>query len=418
MDDYPLPDPLPDPAEPAWPPDPPGQEQPAGQPVYRPAREDEHDTVAALMMLGFGQPQDAAGYAERSRGGEFRVLAAGGELVAALRLGRLGQWWQGRRAPSAQVLQLATAIEHRGRGHAVRLLDELLAELHASAVPTVTLFASTPAPYRTAGFEFAGTWTRYTALAEHLPRSTAPYRARRLVLDDLDEVRALYDQVASVRHGALDRDLGWWHRLVGREPAGTALLVLDGPVGPAGWALIAFGPPEDGWRVRISVHDWGCLPGAEPALFALLSGYGPMDGRVSWTGPDPDPALLVVAERAYDISSRDHWMLRVVDVQAALAARAYPEALRGTVRLRVEDPRCPWNTGAWLLEVSEGRGRAERITSARPRLDARGLAALFTGFQDPESLAAAGLLAEAQPRELSFLRAAFCSRRPWVAEHY
>lgn len=414
MDDHPLPDPV----EPAWLAGPGEAEERSRPALYRPAREDEHEAVGALMMLGFGRPQETAGYVERTRGGEFRVLDVDGELVAALRLGRLGQWWLGRRAPSAQVLQLATAIEHRGRRHAVRLLSELLDELHTTGVPTLTLFASTPTLYRIVGFEFAGSWTRYEARAEHLPRHTAPYRARRIGLDELGELAALYDRVASARHGALDRDPGWWRRLIGPEPAATVPLVLDGPEGPAGWAMLSFSTPEEGWRIRVSVHDWGCLPGAEPALYALLAGYGPMDGRVSWTGPDPDPALLVVAERAYDIVNRDYWMLRVVDVQRALSARAYPEALRGTVRLRVEDPRCPWNTGSWLLEVADGRGRAERISSARARVDARGLAAMFTGFQDPEDLAAAGLLVEAQPRELSFLRAAFCSRRPWVAEHY
>ena len=52
------------------------------------------------------------------------------------------------------------------------------------------------------------------------------------------------------------------------------------------------------------------------------------------------------------------------------------------------------------------------------RVEPRGLAALFTGYQDPDDLARGGLLADGSARELGLLRAAFCSRRAWVAEHY
>jgi predicted acetyltransferase len=404
--------PGPDPREP-------GGQGPAA-PVYRPIADGEHAAVASLIMLGFGQPAEAASYAQRTRPDELRVLDVGGEPVAALKLGRLGQWWLGRRAPSAQVYQLATAPEHGGRGYASALLRGLLGELHEQGVPTVTLFASTLSLYRGVGFECAGTWTMYEIRAEHLPRSTRPYRARRVPLEDpggLAEVRALYDRVAATRHGALDRDEPWWQRLIGPDRERTALFVLDGPDGHAGWALLRF-DVQEGWRTRLSVRDWGCLPGAERALFGLLGGYGPLDGKVTWTGPDPDPGLLVLPEERFSIAARDHWLLRVVDLPAALSARPYPEALRGTVRLRVDDPRCPWNSGHWLLEVADGRGRVQPISSAGMRLEARGLAALFTGFLDPDELARVGLLSDAQPRELSFLRAAFSTRRPWTAEHY
>ena len=387
------------------------------EPVYRGIAEDEHGAVASLLMLSFGRLDQAGAYQERTRPEDFRVLEVGGELASVLELHRLGQWWLGRRVPSAQVFSLATAPTHGGRGHAQALLRGLLHELHGQGVPTVTLFASTLALYRRVGFECAGTWTRYQARAEHLPRGTGPYRARQLDLDDLETVRGVYDRVAPTRHGALDRDERAWRWLTARDRSSAALFLLEGPEGPAGWALLGFGTDE-GWRVRLAVRDWGCLPGAERALLGLLGGYWPRDGSVTWNGPDPDPALLVLPEHAFSVPAREHWLLRLVDLPAAFGARPYPEALRGTVRLSVEDPLCPWNGGNWLLEVAEGTGRMERISTAALLADVRGLAALFTGFLDPEDLARVGLLTGAQPHELALLRAAFCTRRPWVAEHY
>jgi predicted acetyltransferase len=410
---------------PPLPPDPGREAGAAGQveqgppaPTYRPIAEDELGEAAALIMLGFGSPAEAAGYAERTRPDDLRVIEVGGELVAALKFGRLGQWWSGRLAPSAQVYQLATAPAHGGRGYASSLLRGFLAEMHEQDVPTVTLFASTVALYRGAGFECAGMWTEYEVRAEHLPRSIRPYRARKVPLDDLSEAMALYDKVAETRHGALARDEAWWRgRLLGRDPDTTALFLLEGSEGAVGWAIVGFGL-KDGWRTRLTVRDWGCLPGADRALFGLLSGYGPLDGTVVWTGPDPDPALVVLPDRHFRIVERDHWLLRVVDLTRALTSRPYPEALRGTVRMRIDDRRCPWNTGNWLLEVADGRARVQPISAATMRLEPRGLAALFTGFLEPDDLVRAGLLTDAQPRELSFLRAAFSTRRPWVSEHY
>ncbi|MFL6203168.1 MAG: sterol carrier protein domain-containing protein, partial [Thermoanaerobaculia bacterium] len=57
-------------------------------------------------------------------------------------------------------------------------------------------------------------------------------------------------------------------------------------------------------------------------------------------------------------------------------------------------------------------------TRTTMRIEPRGLGALFTGYLDPDDLVRGGLLADGSPRELNLLRAAFCTKRPWVAEHY
>ena len=397
--------------------------------VYRVGTPEDHRPANALISLAFGNPGATQRGVDRSAPADMRVLAGqGGELLAALHTGRLGQWWLGHRVPSAQVLRLGTAPNQGGRGYATALMTGFLNELHDAGVPTATLFASTAALYRGAGFEAAGDWTEYKIRAEHLPRTTAPWRSRQLPLDDLSEARALYDRVAAGRHGALDRDESWWRQhLIGPDTDRVVQFILDGPIpgqaedGPVGWALVSYSV-EDHWKARLWVRDWGCLPGAERGLYGLLGGYGVLDGQVEWTGPDPDPALLALPERRFEIGVRDLWYLRVVDLKQALTMRPYPEALRGTVRMRVNDPRCPWNTGTWLLEVAEGRGMVQPIsataTRTTMRIEPRGLGCLFTGYLDPDDLVRGGLLADGSPRELNLLRAAFCTRRPWVAEHY
>src|SRR5206468_4450357 len=96
----------------------------------------------------------------------------------------------------------------------------------------------------------------------------------------------------------------------------AAAFVLDGPDGPAGWAVatLEFRPEPAPFQTRVEIADWGCLPGADAALFALFAGYASMNGMVAWSGPDPDPgALYALRDRFARLTDRWHWMLRLVD---------------------------------------------------------------------------------------------------------
>jgi predicted acetyltransferase len=398
------------------------------------------------MVLGLMVGAKVDDYVERTRPEEFRVVEAGGEITSLLRLDGQAQWWLGRAVPSAQVLQLATPPQHRGAGHGGRLLAGLLNELHGDGVPLVTLTPSNFPFYRGAGFEVAGSWTWYEARAEHLPKRTAPYRARPVSLEDPAELAGVYRRVAPSRHGALERDERFWDQVARRGKDKTmAAFVLDGPDGPAGWAVatLAFRPEPAPFQTRIEIADWGCLPGADAALFALFAGYASMNGMVAWSGPDPDPAAIYALEDNFArLTDRWHWMLRLVDLPAALQARPWPAGVGGQVSFRVEDPACPWNTGTWRLELVNGQGRVEPAAGsapgsgapsagagvpgsglaepdpAVPAADIRGLASLFTGFATPDDLLRAGLLRGFDPDAVELLRAAFASPRPWTAEFY
>jgi predicted acetyltransferase len=376
------------------------------------------------MVVGLLVGAKVEDYLERTEPGEFRVVSDGGEIVSLLRLYRQPQWWLGRALSSAQVPHLATPPQHRGAGHRARLLAGLLEELHGDGVPLVTLTPSNFPFYRGAGFEVAGAWTRYEVRAEHLPKSSAPYRARPVSLDEPAELAAVYARVAPSRHGAFDRAEWFWRQLARRtRDKTTAAFVLDGPDGPAGWAVatleVRFDPAP--FQTRVEIADWGCLPGADAALFALFAGYAPMNGMISWSGPDPDPAAIdALRDNFARLTDRWHWMLRMVDLPAALQARPWPSGVAGQVAFRVEDQACPWNTGAWRLELAGGEARVDPAPGPAPAAtaDVRALASLFTGFTGPDDLIRAGLLAGFDPPAVELLRAAFASPRPWTAEFY
>jgi len=256
--------------------------------AYRTITEDEHAAVATLILhVGFGGTPPPEEYLRVAPPEQFRVLDDAGELLSALRVSRLAQWWLGRAVPSAQVLHFASPPQHRGQGHGSRLLAELLAELREAGVPTATLRPSNFPFYRAAGFEAAGAWSLYEARCEHLPKRLAPFRARQVPIDDLAEPRALYQRIAPTRHGAFARDDLSWRWIARRVRDRSALcLVLDGPGAlqaappdePAGWVVVAFEFQRDAPVPTnyLQVLDWGCLPGAGsrwPAAAPAWSGW-------------------------------------------------------------------------------------------------------------------------------------------------
>jgi predicted acetyltransferase len=111
------------------------------------------------------------------------------------------------------------------------------------------------------------------------------------------------------------------------------------------------------------------------------------------------------------------WLLRVVDVRAALTGRGYPPGLETEVHLAVRDEVCPWNNGRFVLTVADGRGEVREGERSDVILDARGLAALYTGYLTPAALQQVGLAA-GEPRALAAAGLPFAGPAPWMPDMF
>ena len=85
------------------------------------------------------------------------------------------------------------------------------------------------------------------------------------------------------------------------------------------------------------------------------------------------------------------WM-RVVDAEAALAARPY--GARGMLRLALQgDELCPWNNGTYVVETDGPTAQvARKDVSADLELTPNALASLISGSRSASHLQRAGLL--------------------------
>jgi predicted acetyltransferase len=125
------------------------------------------------------------------------------------------------------------------------------------------------------------------------------------------------------------------------------------------------------------------------------------------------PLLLLAAEpRRLRMNVRDGLWLRLVDVGAALARRAYASA--DALVVDVTDPFCAWNEGRWSI----GPGGVAR--SSQPRdlaCDVSALGSVYLGGFTWAQLAQAGRVEEFRPGALRRADALFRTHRaPWCPE--
>ena len=85
--------------------------------------------------------------------------------------------------------------------------------------------------------------------------------------------------------------------------------------------------------------------------------------------------------------------------------------------LEVRDRFCPWNDGRFVLAVADGRGEVREGGRSDVILDARGLAALYSGYLSPVALQQVGLAA-GEPRALAAAGLPFAGPAPWMPDMF
>ncbi len=208
-----------------------------------------------------------------------------------------------------------------------------------------------------------------------------------------------------------------WQRV--RRPAGKpahACLVEDegGIEGYVRWTQ----SESDDSLYELTVTDMAALTAtAATRLLAFFAGHGAMISCVRWASGPGDPLLALLPERRFKLELRDEWMLRLVDVRAALEARGYPPGVAAEVHLAVEDELLPENSGRWVLRVADGRGEVSRGGEGRLAMNVRGLAPLYSGHQSPAQLALSGLVRGAR-EDLEAAQAVFAGSAPWMTDAF
>ncbi|HEY8942882.1 MAG TPA: GNAT family N-acetyltransferase [Polyangiaceae bacterium] len=376
----------------------------------------ELEALAPIEGWAFGFPAtDALEWLKGAGSGRVRVAREGARVVGGLLEIPMGQWFGGKSVTTLGLAGVAVAPETRGRGLALRLIQQTLRAARERGFALSTLYPSTFGLYRKAGYELGGSYCRFNLQLRRLPRSRSKLEITSLSAEEHAEVAQLYGAVARHRPGYLDRGDYIWQRV--RRPHGEVALgfgVRDNE-GLAGYLMLK---PNKGMPIQFAVTDFVTrTPEAFETLLGLLADHGTTAESASWKGGPADARLLGLPDRVVKVEVEDYWMLRLLNVPAALLARGYPH-IDAAVEIAVDDAFLPENEGRHALVVEQGQPRlASGGDLPFARLSAGSLAALYSGFIGAHELRLTGKL-DADERAVQALAALFAGPAPGIADYF
>ncbi len=389
---------------------------------------ERHAEFTAPLRVAFGLPFDAerAARMERLRAVAHRLGAFDdGQLVGTAGAFDFSMTTPGGAVRTAGLTMVGVMPTHRRRGVLTRLMERHFEESRAARFPVSALWASEGQIYGRFGYGLAALCASISLERERaIFRRPAPKGGELRLLDET-AARAsfpgVYDRVRAVTPGMMSRSELWWDfRRLGdfdksASPLQRVLLTIDGK--PEGYALYRFTskPTFTGiFELDLGVTEAvATSPAATAMLWRYLCDIDLVRRIESSTLPPTHPLLTMVTEaRRLRMSVGDSLWVRILDAEAALAARTFPA--RASVTFELTDDRCPWNAGVYHI----GEGRAARST-ARPelRFDVAALGSLYLGGIGAQQLADAGDVEELETGAIERADALFRSARaPWCAE--
>ncbi|MEU4800856.1 GNAT family N-acetyltransferase [Actinosynnema sp. NPDC023587] len=353
--------------------------------LIREQTDHDADDVRGLRKVAFGSTSEDNPLRPGRRG---LVAELDGRPAGTLAINEFHQYYGGAPVPLGGIGGVAVDPYARGRGVATGLLDRALTDLREHGQPLSALYATVPALYRSRGWERAGVFEWLDLTVDRV--APGPKLATRPVgEDDLAGLHACYNDVASTVNGLLDRsppaiDVADVRRL-------DITSVVPGHDGEVRGYLTAERDRE-GLRVFDLI---GRDAETQLGLLGGLASWGGLLDRLSLRVVDPAVTGLLTNQGIRHTVNTSEWLLRVVDLPAAVAARGWPAArwLRSAaVDLDVVDEHAPWHAGRQRLVVEDGAVRVEPGGSGAVRLHARALGPWFSGMQDSHALRRAGLL--------------------------
>ncbi|MCP2200865.1 GNAT family N-acetyltransferase [Lentzea flava] len=363
--------------------------------------EDDLDAVFRLRKLAFNASERPERLARPGTRG--LVAELDGKVAGVLGIGEYAQFYGGVAVPMGGIGGVAVDGATRGRGVAAALLDAALPVMREHGQSISVLYATVPTLYRKRGWERAGLFEWVELPMDRVlaaPRPTEFLPSRPAEESDLPALHDCYLEVARTIDGMADRrppriDLAKVLEL-------DLVSVLPGPNGLRGY-LTAQRESSDRDMGGLEVYDLiGVDAEAQLNLLASLKSWEGTLEAINLRITDPATLnLLGATPMRYPVRTST-WMLRVVDLPAAVAARGWPRLANAAVDLEIIDEHAPWHAGTRRIVAEDGTVRVEPGGTGAVRMHARALGPWFSGAQNTHALRRAGLL-EGDPTDAAVL---------------
>lgn len=325
----------------------------------------------------------------------------------------------GRVLPMAAVTRVGVRADFRRRGVLRELMRAQLADFVRRGEVFAGLHASEPVIYGRFGYGVATRSLRVAAKGARL-RPEVPRGGTVRIIDPGDKVIFdVYAKAGRARTGSIARPPELWlnyERAWGvKENIVTA--VRTGPDGDDGFVTWRPSETEGPDLTTLTVEDFvAATPEAGYALLEFLFGLDLVERVRFWQRPMDDGLIAAVVDpRTVSVEAEDDdlWV-RVVDVPAALAARAYRPG--GPVVVEVVDPVLEANSGRYRIS---GDGAARCADEPAVSVDIDVLAMAYLGAWSWTTLAEAGRVRVADPAAVAALDRLFAvDRAPYTGTFF
>jgi predicted acetyltransferase len=359
------------------------------------------------------------GWLDGSGGTVIRLARLGETVIGGALVIPAGQWFGGQPVPAALIGAVSVAPEHRRGGVGKRLVADYLRVARDAGLAISTLYPASFGLYHWAGYEHAGTNLRYelplTTLATMRPPDDG------IVVREYEGdgalLRAAYDRQARQTSGQIRRPEGFWGgRLTeDRRALHRYAAERDGEI--VGYLIFIQRTSPDGIKL-IEIRDFVATSrAASRALLGFLATHWANVGTVRLWGGISDHRLLGLPGRGLRPVDVDPWMVRILDLPAALAARGYPAGVTAEWQLDYADDQLSENTGRWVVRIQGGAATVSPGGDGRIRATVRGLSGLFSGAYPAEVMADPTYLVGSDD-DLASLTLAFAGPSPWMDDHF
>ncbi len=393
--------------------------------TYRPLTEQDLEQFAALEQYAF--PANYAGYVSSevhtNRLARLRGLFSGDTLAAQLEVIPLRIQAGAGEIPAAGIGAVASAPALRRRGHVALLLRHLADELRAQGVPLAILYPFKPSFYRRYGWAIFFERRMYSGPPERFASFPAAPGAWQPGGDEhIAEFDRIYRGALRGRFGPIVRDTAWWRDRVlhtSHKRPHNAYIWRDAQ--GQGRAYLIYHLPGDGDQRRMEFRELVALdPTARAQLFHFIAGHQNQVQRVRFRAPADAPVNLLFPD-PLECSVEPDFMLRLLDVPAALEAYPFPPGVSGRLTLAVTDTWIAENHTVFALEFVAGRCEVTRLPPDAPadlRCEVTTLAQIYSRYLRPRTAAAFGVL-EASGREaLDLAERAFAGLAPFSSDFF
>lgn len=382
------------------------------------------DRAAArqLSYEAFGVPTTPVEPTSPEPPGRLAYGAFAGDTLTATMVDRdFDSCFGGVTLPTCGIAGVTVAAEYRGRGGLTPLFTETLRGARERGAVISGLFPTAPRIYRRFGYEVVAAYDTVAVPALSLAAigPAAGVRTRRATVDDIPALSGIYDQWAISQNGPLTRrGVSFPQSPQEFLAAYTGVTVAEDDDGICGWASWNRGQGYDA-GASLAIDDLLARTAAGyRALLAMAGSFASVTPTIKINTSGDDLVRTFVPTLDWSVTKTSPYMIKIIDVPAALTRRRYPPGLATELTFSLDGDFLPENNCAYALRVRDGAATCEPTANSDRCLTSHGLALTFAGAQSSANLRAAGHLTGGRTSDDLNWDALFAGRQRHIRNYY